>query len=711
MEKKLGLYICSGCNIGENINIDALTNVAATECNISYCKTNPHLCNSKSIDLIKSEITENNFDGIIIAACSPRVKTAEFSFDPEIIIERINLREQVAWCHEPGDEDTDMLAEDMLRMGVAKIKTILNPVPYIAEDISSDILIVGGGITGITSAVEAAKAGYKTIIIEKEKELGGWAKKLYKQIPQNSPYKNLEEPVINSKIAELEKCADIEVLTSAEIKEVSGEPGKFDIKVLQNGQEKSITVGSIVMATGWKPYDANKLTEFGYSKYANVITNVEMEKLAKEQNFKRPSDGKPIQRALFIQCAGSREKDHLPYCSNFCCATSLKQAKYIRDYNKDASVFMIYKDIRTPGHYEHFYKEIQSDDQLFLTKGEVAGIIENKGDVIVDIINTQIGENIKIKTDIVVLATGMTPANTEELNLSYRLGKGLPVLKYDFPDSHFICFPYETRRTGIYAAGSLRAPMDIASCTEDSMGATLKAIQCIECTKRGESVHPRSGDKSFPELYLDRCTDCKRCTEECPFGAYDETEKGTPLPNPSRCRRCGICLGACPERIISFSDFSINSISSMIKAVHVPDEFEEKPRILAFVCENDAYPAFDMAGFKRLKYSAFVRVIPVRCIGSVNKVWISDALSQGFDGIMLIGCKPGDDYQCHFIQGSELTETRGENIQETLDKMMLEPERIKIEFVEINEFDRIPELINNYVELIEEIGPNPFKDM
>jgi quinone-modifying oxidoreductase subunit QmoB len=311
----------------------------------------------------------------------------------------------------------------------------------------------------------------------------------------------------------------------------------------------------------------------------------------------------------------------------------------------------------------------------------------------------------------VVLATGMTPSNSEVLNLNYRLGKGLPNLKYDFPDSHFIWFPYETRRTGIYAAGTIRAPMDIASSIEDGRGAMLKAIQSVEAVKRGESVHPRAGDQTFPELYMDRCTDCKRCTEECPFGSYDETEKGTPLPNTNRCRRCGICLGACPERIISFTDFSINSVSSMIKAVEIPDEFEDKPRILIFACENDAYPVFDMAGIKRLKYSPHVRIIPVRCLGSVNNIWISDALSVGFDGIMLLGCKPGDDYQCHYIHGSELSETRGENIRETLEKMMLEPERIKTEFIEINEYDKIPKMIDDYLEVIEEIGPNPFKGM
>ena len=149
----------------------------------------------------------------------------------------------------------------------------------------------------------------------------------------------------------------------------------------------------------------------------------------------------------------------------------------------------------------------------------------------------------------------------------------------------------------------------------------------------------------------------------------------------------------------------------MIKSIPIPDEFEEKPRIMAFVCENDAYPSFDLAALNRLKISPFLRIIPVRCIGSINKIWLSDALSQGYDGILQIGCKPGDDYQCHFITGSELMETRSENIQETLQTMMLEPERIRTEFLEIDEYRKIPEIINDYLEEIELIGPNPFKDM
>jgi len=699
------VYICSGCDIGKCINIDKLTELCKEEQKISHCKSHPSLCSVEGYELINQDIELDKIEKLVIAACSPRVKTDVFNFAENIILERVNLREQVTWCNEAETEDTQMAAEDYLRMGIAKISNISVPNPYIEKDISSEILVVGGGITGITASIEGAKAGYKVHLLEKESELGGWSARLYRQVPCKEPYHSLMQPVITDKIKELESFENIKVYTSSTIKEINGQPGNFEVSLL-NGQEQKIIVGSIITSMGWKPYDANKLSHLGYGKSKNVLSNIEFEELIKSN-----PDRELPKNILFVQCAGSRDNDHLPYCSSYCCTTSLKQAKYIREISPDSSVFIIYKDIRTLGLYEEFYREIQKDSQIFLTKGEIGSIekLNDKLEIVVK--NTLIDDDISISADMVVLATGMCPAGTEDINLNYRLGKGLPELKYNFSDSHFICFPYETRRTGIYASGALRSPMDIPSCIADATGAMLKAIQCIEATKRGEAVHPRSGDKTYPDLYLDRCTDCKRCTEECPFGAYDETEKGTPLPNPTRCRRCGICLGSCPERVINFSNFSINAVSEMIKAVHIPDEFEEKPRILVFVCENDAYPAFDIAGSKGLKYSSYVRIIPVRCLGSINKVWISDALSKGYDGILQIGCKPGDDYQCHFIHGSELTETRGENIQEALETMMLEPERIKTEFIEITDYEKIPAIINDYVETIVEIGPNPFKDV
>jgi quinone-modifying oxidoreductase subunit QmoB len=285
----------------------------------------------------------------------------------------------------------------------------------------------------------------------------------------------------------------------------------------------------------------------------------------------------------------------------------------------------------------------------------------------------------------------------------------MPQFKHGFADSHFICFPYETRRTGIYAAGPVRRPMDMLQATEDATGATLKAIQAVENVEKGRAAHPRAWDLSFPTARLEGCTQCKRCTVECPFGAIDEDEKRFPKFNEERCRRCGTCMGACPVRVISFENYSCDTVGSQIKAVNVPDEFEEKPRILILACENDAYPALDMAGVQRLSYSAYVRAIPVRCLGSVNTIWITDALNSGYDGVMMMGCKKGDDYQCHFVKGSEMAYYRMSKIGDTLKQLGLEPERVQTQEVAITDNARVAQLINDYVEQINEMGLSPMK--
>ena len=149
----------------------------------------------------------------------------------------------------------------------------------------------------------------------------------------------------------------------------------------------------------------------------------------------------------------------------------------------------------------------------------------------------------------------------------------------------------------------------------------------------------------------------------------------------------------------------------MIKNVEIPDEFEEKPRILIFACENDAMPVFDMIAMNRIPYSSYVRVIPLRCLGGTNLVWVSDALSVGFDGVMFMGCKLGDDYQCHFIKGSEIANTRLSKVQETIGRLSLEPERVQQFEVSMNDYKEVPKMIEEFVEMIERFGPNPFKGM
>lgn len=749
MDKKLGVYICSGCSIGDALDVEGLVKVAQREYKAPVCQVHPFLCGKEGVELIRKDLGDDAVNSVVIAACSPRVKSDAFAFDPRMVLERVNLREHVAWCQKPKDEDTQMMAEDYLRMGIVKAQK-MEPLEPVSEAVSKAILVVGGGVTGITAALEAAAAGYEVILVEKRPQLGGFVGTLTRQFPKEPPYTEIQATDLADQIQAVSYHPKVKVYTGASIVQTTGQPGQFDVTIEAGGNTVVHRAGAIVMATGWKPYDPAKLSHLGYGLTPDVVTNVEFEAMAAAGPLKRPSDGKPVQSVLFVQCAGSRDKDHLPYCSSVCCMATLKHSELVHLENADAKVFIVYKDMRTPGQYEKYYAKAQNHPGTFLTKGEVSGVEKSAGGKLaVRVKDTLIGETIQLVVDLVVLATGMVPNSADGeairqlhdaqakvlrnesetqrteaekrveelkhhegtgiLNLTYRQGPDLPVLRYGFPDSHFVCFPYETRRTGIYAAGTVRAPMDSAHAQEDALGAAMKAIQSVELASVGQAVHPRAGDLSFPEFFLQRCTQCKRCTEECPFGTIDEDEKGTPKPNPYRCRRCGVCMGACPERIVSFKNYSVDMIATMIKAIEVPEEDEEKPRVLVFMCENDAYPALDMAGLNRVQYDPSVRVIPLRCLGSLNIVWIADALSGGIDGVLLVGCKYGDDYQCHFAKGSELANQRLENVKETLQRLQLESERIQLTQLAINEYDKLPVMINEFMDKIREMGPNPYK--
>lgn len=751
MDKKYCAYICAGCGIGDALDMEALAEVVSGEMSME-CKSHACLCGADGRALIEKDIA-GGVNTVVVGACSPRVMAREFDFGKDKITVRANLREQVVWAEvkpaegkEPHAEAAAFLQEsasDYMRMACTRAKKTLLPEPYQLEEINKNILVMGGGLAGLTAAREAALAGYNVIVVEKEAQLGGKAVGWRKSFPTKAPWTDLEENPINGLIASVEANKNITIKTSTEVARISGAPGNFGVtfkacgarsewdapsKVTVDQQDMiekgtmedpnkglkkytelnpdAVKVGAVVLATGWKPADVSQYEHLGYGKVKNVVTNAEFEKLAKE--------GKVPANVAFVQSPGGKDNDKdFPYCNSVTSMVALKQAQYVCQDNAAGKAYILYQHMRTPGHMELYYKSAQNNDGIFLTKGNVMKVEENGNGLTVAVENTLLGEDISLNVDMVVLAAGMEPAtlNENSINLAYRQGPAFADLGlFDgYADSHFICFPYETRRTGVYACGGVRKAETMEEAVDDATGAALKAIQCIESTDRGVAVHPRSGDATYPEFFMQRCTQCKRCTEECPFGALDDDEKGTPLPNPTRCRRCGTCMGACPERIIGFKDYNIDLIGSMIKAIEVPEDDEDRLRILVLVCENDAYPAVDMAGMKRLGISHMVRFIPVRCLGSVNMAWIRDALSAGLDGAMLLGCTYGDDYQCHFVKGSEIANKRMENIGDTLSTLGLESERCAANQVAITDYDKIPQIVNDFVDQIVEMGPNPFK--
>ena len=729
-EMKTAAYVCSGCGIGERIDTAQLAKIAQREGKMALVREHAFLCSGEGVQAIRDDVEKEAVTHVMIAACSRRAKTEAFHF-PAVALARANLREGVLWAVTEGadhDEVRQEMAADYVRMGCAELKKMKIPAGNADTGKNRRILVVGGGISGMTAALEAAQTGYDAILVEKESRLGGWAGKLAKRVPWKAPHAEPQDTGVAALVAEVSAHPRITVHLDATVGRTAGAPGRFHVEVAQrSGATISEEVGAIVQTTGFETYDLARLPELGGGG-AHVVDQAGLEALALAANGGpiRRADGRAVKNVVFVQCAGQRDDSgkHLPYCSGHCCATSIKQAMYFKDADPAVDTVVLYTDLRVPGMGEDFYRRAQEKGVTF-TKGKASGVDASADGCTVRFHDLILDEDVALAADLVVLATGQVanagvdidlpdedPAKARQvsiLNLDYRQGKDLPQLAHGFSDSHFICFPYETRRTGIYAAGPVRRPMDIAQATEDATGAVLKAIQAIENAAAGRAAHPRSGDLSFPIVRLEGCTQCKRCTVECPFGAIDEDEKRFPVFNESRCRRCGTCMGACPVRVISFENYSVDTVGMQIKAVDMPDEFSERPRILVLACENDAYPALDMAGMQRRTYSAFVRVIPVRCLGSVNTIWITDALNGGWDGVMLLGCKQGDDYQCHFVKGSEMALYRMSKVDDTLQQMGLERERVTTCEVAISDIARIPQLIDAYAAKIKEIGMSPMK--
>lgn len=766
MAGKIGVYF-DLANIGGGLDVEALAARTREKWGdlVPVVKVVPLLAAAQ--EEIRADIRAASLDGVLLCGASPRSDdTADALRDTQVLTAHVNLREQcVLACKLPADgqgpDHLAIMARDYVNMGVVRLQKTEKP-DSAAVTGTPRILVIGGGWTGLTAAHEAAATGYEVVLVEKADKLGGAANNIPTGSALASPWQDKQPLNLADKITAVVDNPKITVHLNARMQSLDGQPGEFTAGIATATGVISVPVGAVVLAAGWVPPAEKYLECMGLGKSPKVVHAAQFGKMlvAGEVTAKRIAfvlDTTLAEDAARAACAAAEAAEaaeasgepsappapaapvasndgeagtekvfvkedlesirHLAYSNAVNSVGMLRLAHTICEKTDDATqAYILYKNMTVPGIFERFYQKMQDRVGLMMTKADVTNIREHGDHMVVSCKNTLLGMDFDLEADLVVLPTALVPVTAKEavVQFAYRQGPDFPDLAlFDgFADSNYICFPYETRRTGVYAAGCVRQPMTMDACEEDARGAVLKALQCIESASRGVAVHPRSGDASYPLFNFVRCTQCKRCTEECPFGALEDDEKGTPKPNPARCRRCGTCFGACPERVISFADYTIDQIGSMIREVVVPKDFKkEGPRILILACENDAYPALDMAGMRRKAWSPYCRIIPVRCLGSINAVWVSDAMSKGYDGVMLLGCKYGDDYQCHFVKGSEICSKRKENIAETLDRLGVQPERVEQLETAIDEYNTIPDLIDGFVSRIMAMGPNPFKGM
>jgi heterodisulfide reductase subunit A/quinone-modifying oxidoreductase subunit QmoB len=463
-------------------------------------------------------------------------------------------------------------------------------------------------------------------------------------------------------------------------------------------QERPVTVqaGALILATGWDPYPLSRLERFAYQQSPRVVGNLELERLLSPAAA--PAlDALAPQSVAFIQCAGSRDQDHLPYCSGVCCSASLKQVRRLKQLSPDLAVYVFYQDIRAPGFEENLYREVAALPGVVFVRGLPAKAqVLDDGLIGVRAEDAFSGEELKLRLDLVVLAGGMTPsAGAGEMMTKL----GLPAGPYGFYWSHLQCRPADSGRNGIFAAGCGREPMNVARSLESAALAALHALPLMQ----GQVTL----DPHLPVLDKGKCDQCKRCIEECPAGAWSLDERGFPALAPTRCRQCGVCMGACPLQAISLPGSTIKQYAAAIEILGDSAAFAGKaPLILALLCVNDAWLSARDAARARLPLPPGLVILPLTCAGALNNALVADAMSLGVDGVLVGGC-PGQE--CHFRTGSSLASRRAGDLADKLSQMRLEKERLRFEPIAIGQAQHFAQVVIAFAAQLEKMGPSPFR--
>ncbi len=763
---RIGVFICHcGLNIARVIDVNELVEYAKTLKDVVHAEDIDYACSDSGQEEIARIIKEKSLDAFVVAACSPKLHEATFrrvairaGLNP-YMVEIANIREQCSWVHQARPKAALAKAKDLIRMAVAKAR-VNRPLERRKAEVERSVAIIGGGVAGIEAALTLADSGIKVYLIEKNPTIGGHMATLNEVFPTN----DCSICILAPKMSDVWNHENIEVITNAEIEELSGTVGNFRLRVIKHpryvdeskckgciddcssvcpvevpnefdygiGVRKAIyipipqstplyaaidwehcigcrlcekacqpeaidfdqqpevldiKVGAIIVATGYKIFDARRKPEYGYGRFKNVITTIELERLLSASGptmgkLLRPSDSTVPKRIAFIQCVGSRDENTNRYCSRVCCMVSLKNAYAIKERYHDAEITIFYIDIRAFGRmYEEFYRRVQEAGVRFI-RGKVGEIIETEnGNLVVSYESTLEGEVREEEFDLVVLSVGIEGNR----DIATKLGLGVGEDGF-FEVAHPKLRPAETNVKGIFLAGCAAGPRDIQDSVASAGLAASKAAQLV-----------LTGETEFDpyNAYVDeeKCIGCRICEKVCEFNAVTVEKKARIDPNA--CVMCGICVSACPADAIDMGFFSDEGIKAMIDAL--VEERNADPLILAFACWYCSYGAADLAGTTKQQYEPNIRMIRVLCSGRVDPEWVLRALKKGVDGVIIAGCRLGE---CHFKYGNYRAKDRFEALKEALKEAGIEPERVRCIWHSAGEAEGIAKDFNDFVETI-----------
>jgi len=549
-EPRIGVFVCScGSNIGGLIDVKALAEYAKTLPNVVFTEDNLYTCSETGLAQIKNGIKEHNLNRIIVASCTPRtheplfrdcVKTEGVN---EYLFNFVNIRDQNTWCHQKYPEEAFEKAKDLIKMGAAKAEK-LEPLENITVDANPTALVIGGGVSGMTAGLSLANQGFKTHLVERENELGGRLKSLYKLFPIDQKAQilldRLKQNVMSNK--------NLTVHTSAQVKNIEGFIGNFEVEVEENGCSLNLTIGVILVAVG-----ASLLTPTGKFGYDGItrITQHELEGKLKNNDM-------VAKDIVMIQCVGARN-DERAYCSNVCCMTALKNALIIKENNPEANVIILFRDLYTPGtHYDDYYRKARKEGIIFMEyKLEKEPMVKEKH---IKVYNEYLGDEIIIPYDLLVLSTPLV-ANDDNKKLAQMLKVPLEENNF-FLEAHVKLRPMDFATEGIYICGSAKWPVDITESITQGYAAAARASTIIS----HDTIEVEGATSFLPDYNKSLCSGCEVCISVCPYKAINKNEEDEIVITQVLCKGCGTCVSTCCNHALIMRNFTDEQILSEIYA-------------------------------------------------------------------------------------------------------------------------------------------------
>ena len=565
--RKIGVYICyCGGNISDYVDVEKVRKAIEDEEGVTVAKTTMFACSDASQQEIKDDIIEKNLDGLVVASCSPKLHLYTFravaslaGLNPYQYIQ-VNLREQDSWAHTDDPEGATEKAIRLVRAGIEKAKLSKSLEPIILETVKK-ALVVGTGVAGLRAAISLADLGIHVFLIEREAEVGGWLGKFSNLYPHGRSGKEIIENLLN----ELKYRENITLFTEAELIEKTGSVGDFKAKIKTKGEEISLNVGAIIVATGFETYRP-KEGEYGYGT-EGVVTLSEFKEMIESANGKLLYKGREVRNIAYIYCVGSRQKPDIEganlYCSRYCCNAAVHSSILVSEIDPSIHQFHLYRDIRTYGKFEVLYEEACRNGAVFIRFGDddepkVERSNRNFKLTAKDLLTG--GEELEIDVDLVVLVTGMIPRENEKLIdvLKIPIGKDR-----FFNEIHPKLRPVETVIDGVFIAGACQGPKNSPESVISSLSAASKAAALV--IKGYVALEPL-----IALVDVELCQWCGLCAEACSYSAIGKIKidgKEIAEVNKALCKGCGGCIPVCPKDALDLEGYTDSQIKAIINAL------------------------------------------------------------------------------------------------------------------------------------------------